>query len=319
VLGTIDTARAQTYKIFAKDSVCVSAPTNTVWRDNRVRAYNNGTTDIHGLLQFDVSSIPDSAKISAMRLTLYMENAFGSPKGSPVVNLHYSADDSWTRASATATSGALGPILTAKQANFVFPTHSFLIDLKAHNFAADLVDNTITLAIDNVNSSYSYVYFFGPSGSPSGPNAELEIVVGGCTGFIRTFGTGGLDSTKTTFGLAFTGCPAPGRVVFANLKAGSTISSPGFLFLGASDTKWLGLTLPFDLRPLGAAGNMLYASIDIGPATIPISSGAGTMPIPIPNLAAFRGVRVYVQGILYDNKANGLNLVFSNGGDLTIY
>ena len=60
-------------------------------------------------------------------------------------------------------------IVTANQSNFVHPSHTFTIDLKRHNFRKDLADRYLTLVIENTNPSYSYVYFYGHTGSPVGP------------------------------------------------------------------------------------------------------------------------------------------------------
>ncbi|MHC4899957.1 MAG: hypothetical protein ACYTGW_22935 [Planctomycetota bacterium] len=307
-----------TYKLNPIDSVSVAPNSTTVWRDNRHRAYTgSGTTnqlDIHGLLKFDLTKIPDTAVFTSMKLTCTLENAFGSPRNNPVVNLHYSADDKWTRATATPTSGKLGAILTANQKNFKLPTHVFTINIAAHNWAIDLKDNFLTLAIDNVNTAYSYVYFFGAKGTPTGTPPLLEIVTGTgtCNGSATPFGTGGKDSTNTTVTAVLTRCPQIGNVIGlgANFKA----NAPMTVWVGLQNQTWLNQPLPHQLGMYGGGNNSVYISLDV-----PLGSrtGPGTVPGVIPNNAIFKGFTFYAQAVIYDN-ANPLGIVTGPGQMVTV-
>lgn len=307
-----------TYKLNPVDSVSVAPNSTTIWRDNRHRAYTGSGTnplDIHGLLKFDLTKIPDTDLITSMKLTCTMENAFSSPSNSPVVNLHYSADDAWTRATATPTSGPLGAILTANQQNFQHPSHTFVIDLTKHNWAIDLKDNFLTLAIDNINTAYSYVYFFGSGGSPSGTAPVLEIVAQAatCNGSATSFGTGGTDSTNTQVAAVISGCPQIANVVGlgANFKA----NVPMTVHVGLQNKTWSGLTLPLDLGAYGAPNNSVYVSLD---APLGSRTGPGTVVGFIPNDSKLKGFTFFAQTVLLDRAANALGIVTGPGQMVTV-
>jgi hypothetical protein len=300
------------------DSVSVSPAPAGVWRDNRLRAYSGqpqSGLDIHGLLKFDLSSIPDNSSVVSMKLTCTLENGFSSPRNGPVVNLHYCADDSWSRATATAGSAPLGALLTANQQTFAFPVHVFTIDVKAHTWAVDLLDNTLTLAIDNTNPAYSYIYFFGANGSPAGTPPELEITVqpGGCNGMITTIGTGGRDSTGAVVRAVTSGCPQLGSLLHVGADFGANV--PMTVYVGLTDFAWLGVLLPLDLTNFGAPGNSIYvaASVAVGGRL-----GAGTVPISIPNQSVYKGVTFFAQAAILDAQANGMGLVTSPGMKITV-
>jgi hypothetical protein len=289
-----------------------------VWTDNRLRAYTgSGTpaTDVHGLLKFDLTNIPDNSSVVSMKLTLTMENAFGSPRNAPVVNLHRCDEDTWTRATATATTAPLGALLTANQSTFAFPSHTFTIDVNAHTWTVDLVDNVLTLAIDNVNPAYSYIYFYGHSGTPAGTPPELEITVqpGGCNGTITTIGAGGRDSTGALVRYVSSGCPQIGSTL--QLGAAYQATAPMTLYVGFTDIVWQGVFLPFDLTPLGAPGNSVYVAADFA---IGRRLTEGTLPIVIPNLSPLKGVTFFAQVAVLDSAANNMGLVTSPGMKITL-
>jgi hypothetical protein len=155
----------------------VSLNASQTWQDNRHRAYwSTSLLNVNGFLLFDVSSIPDGAVITDMRLLCYLENAFGSPSSNPVVDVYYSGDDGWTRASATPGSLSLDVLLVDDVAFGSYtPTYEFVLDVGAHNWAGDLADDRICIGFTNDVSYYSYVYFFGAGGTPQGPAPELTI------------------------------------------------------------------------------------------------------------------------------------------------
>jgi hypothetical protein len=156
----------------------VSMSQTTIWRDNRLRAYYNVLTDhVNGFLLFDVSAIPDGATLTELRLLCYLEDDFNSPFGDPAVDVHYSADDGWTRASA---SPGLLSLDTQLVDDVVFgayvPTHEFVLDVAARDWSGDLADDQICLGFTNDRTSYGYVYFYGAAGEPIGPPPELTVV-----------------------------------------------------------------------------------------------------------------------------------------------
>lgn len=155
----------------------VSLNESSTWQDNRLRAYwSSGLSNVNGFLLFDVSDIPDSDEIISMTLRCYLENAFGSPANNPVVDVYYSGDDGWTRG--TVVGGQLSlDLLLADDVPFgaYTPSYDFVLDVDAHDWSTDLADNQICIGLKNDVSYYSYVYFFGAYGEPSGPPPELSI------------------------------------------------------------------------------------------------------------------------------------------------
>jgi len=307
-----------TYKLNPVDSVSVAPNSTSIWRDNRHRAYTGSganSLDIHGLLKFDLTKIPDTSVITSMKLICTLENAFGSPRNSPVVNLHYSPDDAWTRSTAKPTSGALGAILTANQKNFKLPSHTFTINVAAHNWAIDLKDNSLTLAIDNINPAYSYVYFFGSGGTPAGTAPVLELVAktSTCNGSATSFGTGGKDSTATPVTAVLTLCPRIGTVIGlgANFKA----NVPMTVHVGLQRNTWLNMKLPLDLGIYGAPNNNVYVSLD---APLGSRTGPGTIAGFIPNQTIFKGFTFFAQTVLYDRAANPMGIVTGPGQMVTV-
>jgi hypothetical protein len=312
---------AQTYRLPAIDSVSISRQSPNVFNDNRLRAYNNPTAtyrDVVGLFKFDLSAVPDNAVLRSMRLILHMENAFNSPYQNPIVDLHRSADDAWTRGTATATSGALGPVVCANQQGFVHPAHAFTIDLMAHNFAQDLADDRLTLVIDNVNPAYSYVYFFGHTGSPVGTNAELEIVVTPACGTFTSFGSAGNDSRGRPVTMLAHGCAAPGQPMWLGASLGAGNPAALHLFLGVSNTTFGTIPLPLHLAFLGAPNHWLNVSFDVLVGPVPHGGGGGTRPLPVPNDAALSGRTLYAQVVAIDPPATPALIAMSNGLRITI-
>ena len=164
-----------TYVITPFESVSISQ--TQTWQDNRHRAYyNTSLGNVNGFLLFDVTSIPDDAIITSMTLRCYLENAYGSPAYNPVVDVYYSEDDGWTRYTAVPNGMSLDALLVD---DIPFPSYvsyfDFVLDVSAHNWTEDLIDNQICIGFKNDVTYYSYVYFFGAYGTPTGAPPELTI------------------------------------------------------------------------------------------------------------------------------------------------
>jgi hypothetical protein len=155
----------------------VSINNNSTWQDNRHRAYySEGSLNVNGFLLFDVSAIPDNSVILTMSLLCSLENDFGSPNSNPVVDIYYSGDDGWTRESATPGSLSLDVLLVDDiPFDTYVPTYEFFLDTGAHDWSGDLADDQICLGFTNDVTYYSYVYFYGAGGVPSGPSPVLTI------------------------------------------------------------------------------------------------------------------------------------------------
>ena len=310
-----------TFHLAAVDSVSLSRNAPRVFTDNRMRAYNNpsaSVVDAHGVWKFDTSALPPITGLVSIRLTLAMENAFGSPAGAPIVNLHHSPDDAWTRATATATSALPGAVVTSNETSFAHPQHVFTLDLQAHDFRGDLADGAITLVVDNVNSAYSYIYFFGHTGSPSGPNADLEIVAHTCLGRTSAIGVGGQDSSGFPTALRASGCPDRRTSLRLDVATGAGVTAPIALEFGLSSTNWNGIALPLDLGLFGAPGNAILCAWSDVLIVLPNPGGGSGLSIPIPAGPQLGGATGYLQAVLLDPPANQLGLVTTNALQIVV-
>ncbi len=119
-----------------------------------------------------------------------------------------------------------------------------------------------------------------------------------------------------TNGIASHGAATPaalGSTAIYELHSGP-LNSPTFLYLGASNTTFLGLGLPLNLAFLGAPCDLL-TSID---ATIPAmtdATGYANIALPVPaSLPAAVGARFYSQFVSVEPlPVNPLGLTYSNG------
>ena len=136
--------------------------------DNRLRSFQSGGQHIDGWLRFDVSSIPDTASINAMTLTLYGEGAFDVPVGQPGIQVRRSSLDSWTNGGSGFPSSydeALTPVDTGPFPATRHDPYAFSLNVGAVNWSGDLVDNQLSLVlVQNQISGIHRMYFFGPAG-----------------------------------------------------------------------------------------------------------------------------------------------------------
>ncbi len=165
-----------TTTIDASDSVSISAATGSVWRDNRVRGYTSGSTDIIGWTLFDLTVLPYPCEIASTTLWLHGENNYGSPKDSPETVIRYSEDDGWARSSVSASDIATTATVSPSSTTSFDPTdyNDFAIDMSVWDYAEDTADGWVTFGIDNINTAYSYVYFYGTDTSSTIPYLEIE-------------------------------------------------------------------------------------------------------------------------------------------------
>ena len=173
--GSFTNPSDEVYVITPFESVSISS--SSTWQDNRHRAYwSTSITDLYGCLLFDVTQIPDTEIIISMTLKCYLEVGFGSPSANPVVDIYWCPNDNWTRNSATPGSIQLVDLVVNNVPFTTYvPDYTFTINVGAHDWIVDLSDNRITLGFKNDVNYYSYVYFFGAYGTPTGPPPELTI------------------------------------------------------------------------------------------------------------------------------------------------
>jgi hypothetical protein len=165
----------EVYVLNPFESVSISA--TQTWQDNRHRAYfSSGTGNVNGFLLFDCSNIPDNSLIISMVMRCYLENAFGSPYSNPIVDVYWSDDDNWTRNTVTPNQLSLNDLLVDNVPFSSYVTYyDFQINVSAHNWLIDLLDNQMCFGFKDDVTYYSYVYFFGAYGSPTGPAPVLTI------------------------------------------------------------------------------------------------------------------------------------------------
>ncbi len=181
--------------------------------------------------------------------------------------------------------------------------------MSAHSWTLDLIDNTLTLAVDNTNPLYSYVYFYGSGGSPAGTAPILSITIAGCGGSFTTFGTGGKDSTGAVVKAMFSGCPTLGSTIKLGAQYGANALMS--VTVGLSDKTWtsLGLALPYDMALMGAPGNHIYSD----PLVILARQAMGTIQATIPMDPTLKGFTFFSQTVVFDRNANSTGLVTGPG------
>jgi hypothetical protein len=317
-------AQTTLFKCPCVDSVSVNRGSrNWSMRDNRIRAYtgtNAAQLDIHGLLKFDLGRVPDTATVFAARLVTTNEQAFGSPRNKPVVDLYYSDDDSWTRASASPKSAMPKALVAEKVIDFSAITHDWPLDLAAHDFKADLKDDRATLAVRNMNKAYSYVYFIGHSGSPTGPAPYLEIRI--LPGPYRHMpvGKGCPDSGTTRVAMTCRqGVVVLGHPVPLNVRVSPGLATTAVVTMGKYSKSWGGLPLPFPLTALGAPGCQLNCSIEVIFPALQMPAGGAAFEPMTPKDPVLQGANVFFQAIVTDPRANALGLATTNGVAVTLW
>ena len=223
--------------IVAEDSKCIASVSHQNWNDNRFRAYwnNGGQGFVDGLVRFDLSGLAPGTNITGLTLRAYHEQGFGNPVGNPMVNCYRVADDSWMRG-ATDNHPGLNEQLTP-QPQGGFPTGNlvpvdFVLDVNAANWAADIADGKLSLALRNENGAqgiYSYVYFHGsdPAGASNQPP---ELIVDYASGPSLNI-SGPCPGQATLTGIALT----PNGTVFVGytFQPGGSWAIPGGSCAGA--------------------------------------------------------------------------------------
>jgi len=116
--------------------------------------------------------------------------------------------------------------------------------------------------------------------------------------------------------LSATGVPEIGNSFQVNL-AFANASAPVVLSLGASDTLWLGVPLPFNLAPLGAPNCFVLCSTDVLLPNVTNPAGGASQQLTVPNSGVLVSRTFFNQWTIAD-PATRLGLVTSNGGRGTI-
>ncbi len=120
-------------------------------------------------------------------------------------------------------------------------------------------------------------------------------------------------------------CPSPGALrpagTLSLAASGLKKAYTAVAIVGTSRTSFGSLSLPFDLGPLGAPGNSLYARPTFL-FSLPLSqsggSYGGSLSLPLPADPWFGGAKFYGQVFFADKASNALGLVFSRGVELNL-
>ncbi len=163
--------------IAADETLTVDYTNGTIWRDNRVRAYQSPPGyDAVGWSRFDTTAFADATTITDITLLLHGEDNFGSPSGNPETAIFHSSANIWDRATSTDADLPRGAEVSTSTALVFDPTayNSFPLDPTLWDFAGDQQDGVLTLGIDNILTTYSYVYFYGTDDPVTTP--QLHVV-----------------------------------------------------------------------------------------------------------------------------------------------
>ncbi len=137
-------------------------------------------------------------------------------------------------------------------------------------------------------------------------------------GTLGTFGVG-CGSASGTPQLSLSGPPDLGATVNATVTQTDPAQNLfGLLMVGVSDTTWNGSPLPIDLGLVGIPGCWLCVAADLQ-FSLSTNFGSATLPLSIPNQAAFLGASFYLQHFALDPTAtNGAQVVTTNGARMRI-
>jgi hypothetical protein len=130
------------------------------------------------------------------------------------------------------------------------------------------------------------------------------------TGGFKTFGKG-CPGTNSAPAISSSGVPLLGQKFAFYVKTGMK-SGKAVLIIGATNTDYKGLKLPFPLDTIGAPGCQLYVGLSVMIPTALDSNGIGTNAYVIPKDVSIIGAQLYCQYYVSDPKANPLGLVTSD-------
>ena len=143
--------------------------------------------------------------------------------------------------------------------------------------------------------------------NPMGDTWEFDL---GPTAGYTTFGTGCLGQNgRPVISAAGTEVPRTGSTFHISVT-NLPFTGPAFLYLGLSNTNYLGYPLPLDLSFLGANNCPLFCSCE-SLQVLPNVLGSSTWSFAIPPIP---GAVFFNQAIALDPSANNLGLTTSNGG-----
>lgn len=140
---------------------------------------------------------------------------------------------------------------------------------------------------------------------------KLEVCLG--TAGTATFGAGCLGSNQQAPKLDYTGSSKMGQTLSIDISAAAGVN-PFVVLFGNT----VAPPLPVQLDALGMPGCRMYTNVLLSLGAATNASGAGSLPVPVPNDPALTGVLLFNQGVVFDKAANALGLVATNGGQFVV-
>jgi alpha-tubulin suppressor-like RCC1 family protein len=143
--------------------------------------------DTTGWIKFDLSPIPKTAAVSAITLTLAVQQL--NQGGRPKLQVLYSSGTSWSRASRPAPSPADLPRTLAVSAAvdsppppdaLPLPPQSFPIDVASHDWSVDLARGLLSLGITSVGTAGYNVYVGTDPPDPGQPSVQPTLSITTC-------------------------------------------------------------------------------------------------------------------------------------------
>ena len=136
------------------------------------------------------------------------------------------------------------------------------------------------------------------------------------------YGTGGVFAGKDAYSVT---CPSPSLLypsgTLSLAASGLKKAYSAVAIVGTSRTAFGSVSLPFDLGPLGAPGNSLYARPTFL-FSLPLSQAGGifggSLSLPLPSDSWFAGAKFFGQVFFADKASNALGLVFSGGVEMNL-
>ncbi len=164
-------------------------------------------------------------------------------------------------------------------------------------------DYYVDVSNDKSQTLVSRVYAFGTSQT----TGTVEKNWGAILGFKDPNGV-----SRAVPKLSLRTQPEIGKTLFFDLDLAHA-NTPAIFVLGASNTKWNGVPLPFDLGTAGAPGCKLLVSLDLLQVGKTSNFGNAKFSLAIPNDKNLIQGNLFFQGIVFDKAANKLGFSFTNG------
>jgi uncharacterized protein YjbI with pentapeptide repeats len=169
-----------TYTLLALDSCTVqygtpplttADPNVEAKRDPRV-----SNVDYRGFIKVSLSQLPSWAVIKTIQMSLNAGTVNGGTTPTPVLQVLYSPNTGWTRASIPTPTvmGTSPPVVSAQYPSGAVGYQNFDVNVGLRDWSADIAAGYLTLGIQNINTNYSFNTYYG-TGGPGGTSPYMTI------------------------------------------------------------------------------------------------------------------------------------------------